>query len=493
MGRRKHIVRTAIITFLGATYCVSVLGYADRFASSSIFSPVAYLTLVLSGLWWGPKGIAMAAFLAAAALMPRLWGVWMPDPWGDTARTLSFFVVAIGLAAVRAQVLAARRAQQASEEKYRNIVEKSLAGILVYRDETILFVNSRLQSLLGYEEDEAIGRPFWEFIHEEDRAVVRRRTAERHSRRNADLHYECRLLSKTGTAVWTDLVSSVVEYEGGAAVLVSVYDITERKENEEKRRELSRLAHRQEEQLVHSTRLAELGELAAGIAHELNQPLTGIKNYARNASYMLEQGAEDLDEVRENLHLISGQVDRAARIIGQMRELGRRSERQLGLVDINAKLRETVEFVMPQLTLSGVHVTFSFADDLPPVIGDRIRLEQVFLNLLTNARQAMEDMETRRLEVRTRYEPDAALPVVVEVADTGKGFSPEVGPKLFTPFFSTKTAAHGTGLGLSISLRIIKDHKGAIEAAGVEGKGATFTVRLPAAREEEMQEGGETP
>ena len=100
----------------------------------------------------------------------------------------------------------------------------------------------------------------------------------------------------------------------------------------------------------------------------------------------------------------------------------------------------------------------------------------------------MEEAPVRRLDVRTRYEPAAPLPIVVEVADTGKGFSEEVARKLFTPFFSTKTAAHGTGLGLSISLRIIKDHKGEIEAAGQEGKGATFTVRLPAADEDALQE-----
>jgi len=106
-------------------------------------------------------------------------------------------------------------------------------------------------------------------------------------------------------------------------------------------------------------------------------------------------------------------------------------------------------------------------------------LEQVFLNLLTNARQAMEEAPERRLRVTTRYDSDGTWPVVVEVADTGKGFAPDVAEKLFQPFFSTKKASHGTGLGLSISLGIIKDHKGTIEAVGAERKGATFIVRLP--------------
>jgi histidine kinase len=154
--------------------------------------------------------------------------------------------------------------------------------------------------------------------------------------------------------------------------------------------------------------------------------------------------------------------------------------------------RESVEFVMPQLRLSGVEVVFDLAPGLPHALADRIRLEQVFLNLLTNARHAMEESPKRILSVRTRHDPAAPLPLVVEIADTGAGFSPDIADKLFTPFFSTKKAGRGTGLGLSISLGIIKDHKGAIEATGTEGHGATFTIRLPAGaldRDEQQTEG----
>jgi len=480
MSRYRKQIRLVVIAALTAAYLALVVCFGRSLPSQSLYLPIGYLVLVLSGLWWGRRGILMAGLLACLGLIPFSLGPATPDPWGDAARVVSFFVVALGLLAVRGQASKAYRAQRISEEKYRDITEKSLAGILVYRDNKVLYGNTRFKEFTGFSPEEIVGKPFWDFIYEADREKVRERLVERAASGHSDLRYESRLVAKDGHLVWADIVSSVVDYERKPAVLVSVYDITDQKENEEKRLELSILARRQEEQLVHSTRLAEMGEMAAGIAHELNQPLTGIKNYAKNASYMIEAGTGNIEEVKDNLRLIAGQVDRASKIINQMREMARRSERQWALVDINGKLQETVEFVTPQLVLSGVETSFSLAESLPPVMGDGVRLEQVFLNLLTNARQAMEDTEDRRLEIRTRHDPGSPCPVVVEIADTGKGFPPAVAPKLFAPFFSTKQARQGTGLGLSISLSIVKDHGGTIEAVGTEGKGATFTVRLPA-------------
>jgi len=243
--------------------------------------------------------------------------------------------------------------------------------------------------------------------------------------------------------------------------------------------EQSDLVRRLEEQLEHSTRLAEIGGMAAEISHELNQPLTGIRNYARNAFYMLEKRVGGEEDVKANLRLISEQVDRAARIGNRMRELTRRGDRVEAVVDVNSVVRETVDFLLPQMRLSQVEVAASLADDLPPVRGDRTRLSQVFLNLLTNARHAVETSPVRRLSVRSRREPGAALPVVVEVADTGVGFSEADARRLFQPFFTTKESGHG--LGLSISRSIVTDHGGTIGAESVPGRGATFTVRLPSA------------
>lgn len=259
-------------------------------------------------------------------------------------------------------------------------------------------------------------------------------------------------------------------------------------EAEARRKELAELTKKQEEQLEHSTRLAELGEMAAAISHELNQPLTGIRNYARNAFYMLEKAVGSEEEVKGNLRLISEQVDRAAKIINEMRELTRKEERHFASLNINSVIRETVEFLTPQMKLSGVDVKLQLVENLPDVRGDRRRLAQVFLNVLANARQAMEESPIRRLSIHSFREPGDERFVAVEFSDTGKGFSEEEARKLFVPFFTTKKSGHGTGLGLSISNAIIKDHGGSIEARGEIEKGATFTIALPVIESEQEEE-----
>jgi signal transduction histidine kinase len=170
-----------------------------------------------------------------------------------------------------------------------------------------------------------------------------------------------------------------------------------------------------------------------------------------------------------------------------MRERTRRSDAGFAMLDINGVIRESIEFLLPQMRLSEVEVAAALAEDLPQVWADRIRLAQVFLNLLSNARQAMESAPKRRLSIATRLDRGEHLPVVVEIADTGKGFSEEQARRLFQPFYTTRKGGHG--LGLSISRAIVQDHKGTIEAAGAPGAGATFTIRLPAAPR--RGEGGE--
>ena len=328
----------------------------------------------------------------------------------------------------------------------------------------------------------------WDLIAKEDLPKVRQLVMQREAAGSSDLHYECRLVRADDTRIWVDLASSVAEFEGRPAVLVNAYDITVRKETEASRSDLADLTRRQEEQLIHSTRLAELGEMSAAVAHDLNQPLTGIRNFANNALYMLEENAGSPDEVKENLRWITEQVRRAAKIINQMRDMTRKSERQCAPLVVNDIIRESIEFLMPQLKLTGIAVSLDLASDRACVMGDGTRLEQVFLNLLTNARQAMEEKDERRLTVRTYVNPHEDRFLVVEVEDTGTGFPTDQAARLFDAFYSTKKRGHGTGLGLTISQRIIKDHGGTIGAEGKQGKGAKFVVQLPLAESGDSEE-----
>ncbi|MEW6355922.1 MAG: ATP-binding protein [Planctomycetota bacterium] len=472
------IIRLLVIVLLAAA-CLTLSVYFHAVHHTDVVcTHLMYIPIVLAGMWWGRRSVVLAAVFGLAILSLHRMGIASGAVTADAARAVCFVVVAFCVGMLSEKLKAGETALRISEQKHKLMSEKSLVGIFVYRDGKYLFVNPRYAEMVGYRPDELIGAPIWDTLHEDDRARIQYLVKRRAADGSTDLQYEVRIVTKKGDVRWADVASAVGEYDGEPAVIVNVYDITDRKEAERKRGELADLARKQEEQLVHSTRLAELGEMAAAVAHELNQPLTGIRNFARNAFYMIEKNVGEPDEIKDNLRMISEQVDRASKIINQMRELTRRSERQFVAVDLNGIIRESVEFLSPQLKLSCVETTLDLGD-IPEIMGDRIRLEQVLLNLITNARQAMETTGERRLTVRTYLEEGGHCPVVVEVIDTGKGFSASEAQKLFTPFFSTKKVGHGTGLGLSISLSIIKDHNGTIAAKGEPGKGATFTVRLP--------------
>jgi len=476
-GRRTS-VQAVVIALLVACYAAFGAYFHLALHVHIVYTHVGYIPVVLASMWWGRRGLFVAGLVACLPVFFHLLGVATAPLWSDGVRL--FFLVAVGIAVgeLSEKVRTAQEALRVSEQWYRLLVEKSLAGIFVYNeDDIVVFANPRVAGMLRYRLEEIVGLSVWDLIAEEDLPKVRELVRRRKKEGFSDLHYECRLRRADGGRIWVDIASSVAEFGGKRAVLVNVYDITGRKEAEAKRRKLADLARRQEEELVHSTRLAELGEMAAAVAHDLNQPLTGIRNFASNALYMLEEGAGTAEEVKENLRWITKQVGRASRIIRQMRDMTRKSEREFAPLDVNRIIRESVEFLTPQLRLTGVKVDLKLASDLPRVMGDATRLEQVFLNLLTNARQAMEETMERRLTVRT-YAERRWLVIVFE--DTGKGFSATEASKLFEAFYSTKRRGHGTGLGLTISQRIIKDHGGTIRAEGEPGKGARFIVRLPA-------------
>ena len=478
--RGRHLfIRTLIIVFCVLVYIGFGVYLQLVVRTNIVYTHFAYIPIVLSGVWWGRRAILVALLFAAVTFSFHIFDIGGWKLWEDVLRVFFFILVAFFIGELSEKVNAGQKALRISEEKHRTLIEKTLAGIFVHRNDEILFVNSRFAEMLGYSPQFMIGMPMLELIHERDRPKFRDLVYVFNSKSIPDLRYECRFVGDDGRIVWGDVISSMTDYEGVPAVLVHVYDITGRKEAEIKRQELSEITRRQEEQLVHSTRLAELGEMAAAVAHEINQPLTGIRNFANNAIYMIEENAGSIEEIKENLGQISKQVDRASKIINRMRELTRKSEQKLEEVSINHILRESIEFLTPQFRLSGVKVKLDLAKDLPEVLGDQIRLEQVFLNILINARQSMEESRERRLDIKTHVEESDKRYVVVEIADTGKGFSPEEAERLFAPFYSTKRSGHGTGLGLSISLNIIKTHNGAIDAFGGLGKGARFIVKLP--------------
>jgi signal transduction histidine kinase len=241
---------------------------------------------------------------------------------------------------------------------------------------------------------------------------------------------------------------------------------------------LERESLEQRRQVSHLSRVAMLGELSGGIAHELNQPLTAILSNAQAAQHLLANKAATPESLVEILQDIITADKRAGEVIRRLHALFRRGETQFDPLDMNEVVHEVLAIVRGEMVMRSIEVATQLGDGMPAVRGDRVELQQVLLNLVMNACEAMRAVtapDARRLLVRTRVAEDG---VMVTVTDWGPGFAPEEYEQLFEPFYTTKP--QGLGLGLSISRAIIRAHRGRLWGTGAPGKGATFNILLPA-------------
>ncbi len=229
---------------------------------------------------------------------------------------------------------------------------------------------------------------------------------------------------------------------------------------------------RLEEQLRHTEKMVALGELVAGVAHEINNPLTGISAFAQ---LLLEEALGD--DQRESIQLIKQESDRAKTVIKDLLLFARTTERGAGPVDINEVIEQTVRLRAYPLRNAGVEVELQLDSTAPRIRGNSQKLQQVILNLIANAEHAMVGRDERRLVIRTRREDDR---VIVTAADTGVGMTADVRRRIFEPFYSTKPAGGGTGLGLSVTYGIIHAHDGTISVESEPDVGSTVTIVLPA-------------
>ncbi len=230
-----------------------------------------------------------------------------------------------------------------------------------------------------------------------------------------------------------------------------------------------------QEQMIASEKLASLGRMAAGVAHELNSPLTGIVTFAH---LMLKRTPPGNKLDREDLEVIIEQAERCSKIIKGLLGFSRSIASEKTEMDVNETLRHTLDMVQNQAKFHNIKIIKEIDSSLPPIAGDASQLEQVFLNLLINAADAMNDRGTINIATRTISE-DAEGYIEIEFTDTGPGISEDYIGKIFEPFFTTKPVGKGTGLGLAVSHGIVKKHGGYIHVESRPGKGASFFVRLP--------------
>jgi len=246
--------------------------------------------------------------------------------------------------------------------------------------------------------------------------------------------------------------------------------------------------------LVHAARLAAIGEIAAGIAHEMNQPLAAIQMIVTSMLADIERGTLPTERARQWLDTVNEQIGRISWIIGHLRSFSRgEGAEPPAAVALGEIVENTLGLLGAQLRSHGIVVELDLEAPLPEVRGSARRLEQVLVNLLSNARDALDTLPNdapKAVRIRA-YAPPGQDPVVIEVADTGPGMSTEVRERLFEPFFTTKGAAQGTGLGLSIVRTIVDECGGRIAVESEPGVGATFRIELPAATPAHAQSGKE--
>ena len=358
---------------------------------------------------------------------------------------------------------------QRSEKKYHDIFNNIRNPIFVLDADTLEIIdcNHSVRSVYGYAKNEIIQRSFLELFNDDEQ----KRYSE--ELKTLSVINQVKQICKDGTAIFVDIWISPSEYPGKNVLLVTTSDITERLETEQ--------------QLIQASKMATLGEMATGVAHELNQPLAVIKTASSFFMKKVNKQEPINDEILYTMsEEIDSHVDRATKIINHMRQFGRMSDQKLDKIQLNAVLEKSFEIFSQQLKVRGIEVAWELEQDLPLIMADVDRMEQVFINLLINARDAIEEKwqaasspkGDKRITLRTFSKRKR---VVVEVEDTGMGISKSISEKIFEPFFTTKEVGKGTGLGLSISYRIVQDFGGHIRVISREGKGATFIITFPIA------------
>lgn len=369
-----------------------------------------------------------------------------------------------------------RRRLRESEEKYKSLFDSGPDPILVVNcsDFSILDANPRATELYGYSHGELIGKPLLELGPESNRECVK--TFEEYGGPLGCVYYPKIVhYKKGGEPFYVNMHACPITYRSRPSIIIAITDITEIIEKDA--------------QLVQAAKMKSLGEMSAGVAHEVNQPLNAIKMGSEYLSLMIERGNEiPPEQLSEVVREVSTQVDRAAEIIDTLRAFGRKSGFKTEQVDINAPIRSVLTLVTRQFELQNISIDLDLAESLPPVTAQDNRLQQVFFNLLNNARDAIMEKrefapEAERDLIRILTYADSEN-VCAKFSDSGMGISREVRDKIFEPFFSTKEVGHGMGLGLAITYGIVKDYNGSIDIESEASGGTTFILSFPRSQTE---------
>ncbi len=430
---------------------------------------VAALTLAMNRLITRPLDqiSQMAAQMAAGDLRSRVpWDA--ADEFGALARALNAMAdeVRDKTENLEKKVWVHTEALRESMEKYRRLVESTVDGIVTTDVHgSVTFVNKGFERIVGTPRSEVIGKRIWQFYP--DGKEQARNVMSALSRSGAIGSFEMELLGvehripiRTSATILRDASGEIVGTLGIFA------DLT-------KQRKLEADLKRAQADLVQTMKLRALGDLVSGVAHEVNNPLMASTTILH---VMDRSTCKDDCPNKSRIGVLQRCNTRIARIVDHLREFSRQSEMRREPLEVNRPIRNALVITGQQLLNMQIEIQQDLEEDLPAVLGDANHLEQVFLDIIANARDAMEGLERRQLHIRSaRCEQG----VEIVISDTGPGIPAEVRDKIFEPFFTTKEAGKGTGLGLSICYGIIEEHGGIIEATRNRQGGTSIRIVLP--------------
>jgi PAS domain S-box-containing protein len=365
------------------------------------------------------------------------------------------------------------------ETKIRRLVDSNIMGVFIWDfDGRILEANDEFLRMVSFDREDLVsGRIRWADLTPPDWRDMNNARIEQQKSSGRFEPFEKEYTRKDGSRV-PILIGGATFEEGGNQGVAYVLDLTERKRVEAEARENEQRYREAQLELAHANRVATMGELAASIAHEVNQPLAGVVANAEACLRWLRRGTPDVDAACRSVEWIIDDGNRASEVIRRVRALANKTSLEKVPLDVNDVVKETIPLVQRELISHQVLLRMELAPTLPMILGDRVQLQQVIINLVMNGIESMQSVTDRPRELAVRSRQDETQQVLVSVADCGVGISAENADQLFTAFFTTKSS--GMGMGLSICRSIIDAHGGRLWATTCEPRGALFQFTIPA-------------